>query len=221
MQTLPQLYRWTRDEYEHLAELGFFEGKPVELIGGQIVTMSPKGPRHEAVAELVRLALAAAFPAGQAYVRKEAPLGLGAYDEPEPDAAVVVGGPRDYLTAHPTPAQTLLVVEVAETTRAFDLGGKADVYAAAGIDEYWVVCPAEDEVVVCRRQDPRWLRRPSRLPSRRGDHAAGWYRGGGGGRRAAAVGRAPRGRVRVRVDRATSPPRRWRTERPDHRPAGA
>ena len=151
MQTLPQLYRWTRDEYEHLAELGFFEGKPVELIGGQILTLSPKGPRHEAVAELVRQALAAAFPAGQAYVRKEAPLGLGAYDEPEPDAAVVVGRPRDYLTAHPTAEQTLLVVEVAETTRAFDLGDKADVYAAAGIDDYWVVCPAEDEVVVCRR----------------------------------------------------------------------
>ncbi len=151
MQTLPQLYRWTRDEYEHLAELGFFEGKPVELIGGQIIEVSPKGPRHSALNKLVEEALEQVFPRASTYVRTQEPLALGVYDEPEPDAALVVGRPRDYLTAHPTPAQTRLVVEVAETTRAFDLGDKADVYAAAGIDDYWVVCPAEDEVVVCRR----------------------------------------------------------------------
>lgn len=154
MQTLPHVYRWTRDEYDRLAELGIFEGKPVELIGGQIVQMSPKGPRHETLAELVRLALTTAFAATSAYVRKEAPVALGPHDEPEPDAAVVIGSPRDYLTAHPTPAHILLVVAVADTTRAYDLGHKADLFAAADIADYWVVCPAEDEIVVCRQRAP-------------------------------------------------------------------
>jgi Uma2 family endonuclease len=139
MQTMPRLDRWTRAAYERLAELGAFEGKPVELIGGQIVEMSPKGPRHEALTELVRVALAAAFPADRAYVRTAAPLALGEWDEPAPDAAVVLGSPRDYLTAHPTAAHTVLVVAVAETGAGYDLGDKADLYAAAGIGDYWVV----------------------------------------------------------------------------------
>lgn len=154
MQTMPRLYRWTRAEYERLAELGAFEGKHAELIGGQIVEMSPKGPRHEALTELVRVALAAAFPGDRAYVRKEAPPALGEWDEPAPDAAVVLGSPRDYLTAHPTAAHTLLVVAVAETSTGDDLGDKADLYATAGIGDYRVVNAGAGLVVVLRAPRP-------------------------------------------------------------------
>jgi Uma2 family endonuclease len=152
MQTAPELYQWTYEEYMHLAETGFFEGKLVELIEGQIRTMSPKGPRHEGVAEFVRAALTAAFASRNSYVRKEAPLILNSLNAPEPDAAVVVGGAGDYLIAHPTPDQVLLIVEVADSSRVVDLGLKARLYAAAGIDDYWVVCPAEGEVIVLRER---------------------------------------------------------------------
>jgi Uma2 family endonuclease len=86
----------------------------------------------------------------RAHGRTEKPLALGEWDEPQPDIAVVLGGWRDYLNVHPTPEQVLLVMQIADTTREFDLGRKADVYAAAGIKDYWVVCPGEGEVVVCR-----------------------------------------------------------------------
>jgi Uma2 family endonuclease len=154
MQTLPHRYRWTRQEYEHLAGLGAFAGRRVELIGGQIVKMSPKGSPHSVSNTLVEEALALVFPRRLYYVRTQDPLALGEYDEPEPDAAVVIGGPRDYLAGHPTAKQTVLVVEVADSSLAYDLGAKADIYAAAGIDDYWVVNLPDRVVEVHRRPAP-------------------------------------------------------------------
>jgi Uma2 family endonuclease len=148
MLTLPRTYRWTRARYEQLAESGVLAGQRVELIGGQIVEMPP---RHATLSELVRDAVLDAFPAGGCHARSAHPLALGEWDEPQPDVAVVVGNLREYLTAHPTAEQTLLVVEIADTTHGYDLGYKADVYAAARIDDYWAVLPAERQVVVCRQ----------------------------------------------------------------------
>ena len=153
MRTRPRLYRWSRQEYERLAELGAFEGKPVELIGGRIVAMTPKGPRHAALTKLIEQALEAAFAGQDVHVRAQDPLALSDDDEPEPDLAVVTGGPRDYLAAHPRPDQTLLIVEIAETTQAYDLGRKADLYAASGIADYWAI-DAPARVLVTLR-DPR------------------------------------------------------------------
>jgi Uma2 family endonuclease len=177
MQTMPRLYRWTRAEYERLGDLGFFDDVRVELVGGKIVEMSPKRPRHATGTGLAYEALEAAFPAGRCHVRKEDPLALGEWDEPEPDAAVVGGDRRAYVDAHPTAEQTWLVVEVAETTAAFDLGDKADVYAAAGIDDYWVVNIPADLVVVLREPQPddaseTGRRYAERREYRRGDRIA-------------------------------------------------
>ena len=140
---LPRAFRWSRTVYERLAESGTFDDQPVELIGGQVVEMSPKGPRHAAVTNRVRKVLERAFPAARFTVRPEQPLALGEWDEPEPDIAVADGDDLDYIDAHPTAAQTRLVVEVADTTASYDLGYKADMYAAARIADYWVVLPAE------------------------------------------------------------------------------
>ena len=68
--------------------------------------------------------------------------------EPEPDLAVVAGSPADYRLAHP--ATVRLVVEVAIATLGIDRA-KADVYAAAGIDEYWIVIPESHSVEICRQ----------------------------------------------------------------------
>ena len=146
---VPGPRRWSRADYYRLGELGFFDGQRVELIGGQIIEMTPEGPRHAALSEVVRRALEAVFPPGRYHVRSDKPLALGRWDEPEPDAAVVEGEPRDYLDAHPTGA--LLVVEVSDTTLAYDRGEKADLYAAAGIADYWIVSLRERIVEVCRQ----------------------------------------------------------------------
>ena len=72
--------------------------------------------------------------------------------EPEPDIAVVAGGPRDYLDAHP--ARPALVVEVAYTSVAFDREHKSSLYARAGVADYWIVNLVERVLEVRRRPVP-------------------------------------------------------------------
>lgn len=72
-------------------------------------------------------------------LRVEAPLDLGPSSEPEPDLALVARRDDDYWTAHPSAADAVLVIEVADTSLAFDLEAKARLYSGAGIPHYWVI----------------------------------------------------------------------------------
>ena len=129
--------RWTRQEYERLGELGIIrDDEPLELIGGQLIVAEPKGSPHAAAVELTADALRAAFGPGWA-VRAQNPIVLDDESEPEPDVLVVPGTQRDYRDAHPSSAA--LVVEVSETTLAFDRRHKASLYARAGVADYWIV----------------------------------------------------------------------------------
>jgi Uma2 family endonuclease len=136
-QSATRLRRFTRGEYERMAENGIFRpGERVELVDGEIVAMTPQRSRHSTVIYLLTKALERAFGKGF-MVRVQCPLALDDHSEPEPDIAVVQGVADDYVAEHPTTAA--LVVEVAEATLAFDRGKKAAVYARAGIADYWVV----------------------------------------------------------------------------------
>lgn len=150
-QASPRAYRWSRALYERLAALGIFEEQRVELIGGQIVEMSPKGPRHRVATKRVERALERVFPPERHTVWTQELLALGPYDAPEPDVAVVAGAIESALRGHPGGDRTLLVVEVADTTRDYDLGRKVDLCAAAGIEDYWVVDLQAGDLVVCRQ----------------------------------------------------------------------
>ncbi len=75
---------------------------------------------------------------GQAfYSRQQQPLSLAGHSEPEPDIAVVTGGPRDYPQTHPSSA--LLILKVSDSTLRFDRAQKASLYASAGIADYWIL----------------------------------------------------------------------------------
>ena len=76
------------------------------------------------------------------------PLALGRASEPEPDIAVVRGSPRDFMDAHPTAA--LLVVEVADSSAAFDRTRKQALYAQHEIKEYWLVDLGAEHLEVYR-----------------------------------------------------------------------
>jgi Uma2 family endonuclease len=142
--------KWTRDEYCRMADLGFFRGQRAELIGGEIVVMSPQNWPHASTtartAELLRRVFAA-----MAWVRSQLPLMLGLSSDPEPDVSVVPGRLEDY-TNHPTTA--LLVAEISDTSLAFDRGNKASLYAAANIADYWVVNLNDRQVEVFRDPQP-------------------------------------------------------------------
>jgi len=128
---------WTRKEYDTLVKSGFFnEDEPIELLGGQLIVAEPKGSPHSTAVALTAEALRLAFGPGW-LVRVQDPIALDAESEPEPDVAVVPGRARDYLAEHP--ARPALLVEVAESSLAFDRGHKGSLYARAGIADYWIV----------------------------------------------------------------------------------
>jgi Uma2 family endonuclease len=162
--------RWTRREYDQLVESGFFrEGDRVELLAGQLMVAEPQGARHMAAIHLAAEALRRAFGDGW-YVRVQGPIALDDESEPEPDLAVVAGGPRDHATAHP--AGPALVVEVAEWSLATDRRDKAGLYARSGVADYWIVNLPDGVLEVHRDPGPAagaphgWTYRDvQRLPS--------------------------------------------------------
>ncbi len=132
-----QTKRWTRQEYDRMAEAGIFNpDERVELLGGEILIMTPQNSPHSATIGLAHTALQHAFGRNH-WIRIRLPLIIDPDSEPEPDLAVVPGNPRDYVKEHPRSA--LLVVEVADATLALDRDRKAHIYARAGIPEYWIV----------------------------------------------------------------------------------
>lgn len=153
METLPfRRRRWTRKEYARLGELGVFRpGEPVELLGGELVVSEPIGSPHAAAVGLTADALRAAFGAGW-IVRVQAPIALDEESEPEPDVAVVSGDHRDYRDAHPSHAAVL--VEVADSSLAFDREQKASLYARAGVRDYWIVNLVDHALEIHREPTP-------------------------------------------------------------------
>jgi Uma2 family endonuclease len=129
-------HRWTREEYEQMADSGLFppEAK-VELIEGIVYDMTPQSSGHTTCVHLAAEAIRPAFPGS--YLRIQSPLSLGERSAPEPDLAVVAGSPRDYRDSHPSTA--LLVVEVADHSLLHDRKRKLPLYAAAGIPETWIL----------------------------------------------------------------------------------
>jgi Uma2 family endonuclease len=117
-----------------MGQLDFFRGERVELVRGTVVRMAPIGPAHASVVQrLVELLLPGLL--GRATVRVQQPLVAGNESEPEPDISVVPLGA--YTERHPDRA--ILVIEVAESSLAYDRDTKGPLYAASRVDEYWVV----------------------------------------------------------------------------------
>jgi Uma2 family endonuclease len=140
----------TLADYHRLGEVGILGADDrVELLEGQLVDMSPIGPRHAFVVEALNEALVTAV-AGRAGVRPQNPIILDNRSEPQPDFAVVRRHPPGQPHAHPEPEDVFLLIEVADSSLAIDRGAKLALYARAGIREYWLVDLTTDCVFVHR-----------------------------------------------------------------------
>ncbi|MGB3264887.1 MAG: Uma2 family endonuclease [Microcoleus sp.] len=133
------LRKWTVKEYQKLGEIGFFHPEErVELIAGNILKMSAKGTAHTSATRRTATLLRELLE-NLAAVYTQDPIALDDSSEPEPDIAVVVIDPLDYATHHPTPSEVYLIIEVADSSLAYDREVKAKIYARSRIADYWVL----------------------------------------------------------------------------------
>jgi Uma2 family endonuclease len=129
--------RFTVHDYHRMGEAGILhEDDRVELIEGELIEMTAIGTRHfSCVNRLNRLLVMSV--GDEAIVSVQNPVRLNEYNEPQPDLAVI--RPRDYRESLPLPEDVLLLIEVSDTTLAYDRGVKLPLYAQAGIREVWIV----------------------------------------------------------------------------------
>jgi Uma2 family endonuclease len=148
-----QIRLLTSADYYQVMESGIIrEGERVELISGQIFTMAAKGTRHTvSTTKLLKELLG--LVADRAVVRCQDPITLPNHSEPEPDIAIARLRSDDYVNSHPSPADIILVIEVADSTIKFDRETKAPLYAAAGINEYWIVNLIDDRLEIYRQPE--------------------------------------------------------------------
>lgn len=128
------------EQFHRMGEAGIIRPEErVELIEGEILTMSPIGSRHaHTVSELTRL-LHECLPHEAGVVHGQAPVILSRFSEPQPDLLIL--RPRDggYWAATPRPTDVLCLIEVSDTTLVFDRTRKLALYAQAGICEVWIL----------------------------------------------------------------------------------
>jgi Uma2 family endonuclease len=143
--------RWTVADYRRMAQAGLLDGKRTILIHGEILTVPMAAPPHDTALNLTAAFLASVCPPGH-HVRNQQSFNVGTDNDPGPDLAIVPGSIRDYATDAPT--QALLVVEVAATSIFEDTTTKAELYATAGVPDYWVIDLEHRQLIVFRDPHP-------------------------------------------------------------------
>lgn len=127
---------WTADELERILDAGILhEDDGLELIGGDVVIMPPKGNRHERLRNELIIYWARRLPADIRFA-EEAPLKLGPQDEPQPD---IILFPDDLPVTSVSGGTVLLVVEISDSSLSKDMTIKAPIYASFGVRDYWVI----------------------------------------------------------------------------------
>jgi Uma2 family endonuclease len=137
---------FSAEEYHRLAEAGILsEDDRVELIEGEIFTVSPVGLAHIACVDRLNAILNRKV-AQLAIVRVQSPIRLDNNSEPQPDISLLK--PRDdfYLRSPATPSDVLLVIEVSDSSVDFDRMVKVPLYARAGIPEVWLAIVQQDHI---------------------------------------------------------------------------
>ncbi|MEM9882996.1 MAG: Uma2 family endonuclease [Planctomycetota bacterium] len=165
-------WRISTERYLQLARDGVFEEDRVELINGNIISMTPPNPPHNHCQILLTNRLRPDEATGLLAVEVTVHIADGHVYQPD---VVLLKPGRDYRTRYPVADDLLLVVETANSSIRKDRGPKLRAYAAAGVADYWIADvqrgvlithrePREDSyrIVEERRGDDRVS--PLRLP---------------------------------------------------------
>jgi Uma2 family endonuclease len=143
---VPSPKRWSVTEFHELRGDPKNEDRRLILVEGEVVEMPKPNPPHDVSIGLTEDVLRRVFGSGH-WVRGQMALVLGLSTDPVPDVAVVAGLPRDFAD-HPRTAK--LVVEIAESSLSYDTREKANLYAAGGILDYWVIDLIQRQLIVFR-----------------------------------------------------------------------
>lgn len=149
----PPLLRISCERYHEMIASGSLkEGDRIELIDGYLFTKISIGSLHSAVVSKLERILHRILKE-DVIVRGQNPITIHEYSEPEPDLLVAKYRDDFYAGRHPYPEDVLLVVEVADTSLAFDRDAKMPLYASCGIQESWLVALNTREITVSRKPD--------------------------------------------------------------------
>ena len=144
-----RLRRFNLGEYQHLIELGFFdEDERIELLDGLLVEMSPINPRHAVCVDKLG-GLINHLLYKKAWIRVQAPITIeGRSSQPQPDVTVAMLQAEAYEERHVKAEEILLLIEVADSSLHGDQTDKLELYASAGISEYWIVNLVDNQLEV-------------------------------------------------------------------------
>ena len=139
---------FTADDYHRMVQAGILsERERVELIDGEVVAMTPIGPRHNACVDRAVRAFVTSV-GDKAIVRVQGSVRLDLYREPEPDLVLLRPRADFYASALPGPADIYLIIEIAESSLEYDRDVKARIYADSGVPEYWLA-DLSDNLLSC------------------------------------------------------------------------
>jgi len=144
-------WRFTVDDFMLMGEVGIFkEEDRVELIDGEVIRMNPIGFGHSGRVMKLNWMFSRLL-GNRAILNLQNPVQFRPRGQPQPD--VMLLRPRDdfYTTSHPTAADTLLLIEVSDSSLAYDRNTKAPIYAQAGIADYWIVNLTDAQLLVYRQ----------------------------------------------------------------------
>jgi Uma2 family endonuclease len=150
--TMSTIAKLSLAEYERIVATGVFDSpnkRRIELIRGELREMNPIGPSHCDIVDWLNEWSLDNVRREKIRVRVQNPVAFATLDsEPEPD--IVWALRKRYSRAHPTADEILLLIEVAESSLDRDRGEKAEIYAAVGIRDYWIVNLPERTIEVHR-----------------------------------------------------------------------
>lgn len=130
--------RFTVTQYQRMIEGGILTAEDkVELLENYVVLKMPRNPPHDGTIQRIQKRIVRHIPTGWD-LRTQGSVEL-TDSQPEPDFAIVREEPNDYTTRHPTPADTGLVIEVADSSLLRDQRDKTRIYARGVIPVYWII----------------------------------------------------------------------------------
>ena len=148
----PTRHRLDVAAYYKMAEAGILtRDDRVELIDGEIIDLNPIGSPHASIAKRLNQLFARAAADGIVLVSVQDPLRLDAGNEPQPDLMLLRPRADVYRASHPGAADVLLLIEISDSSLAYDRGRKLALYAQFGVPEVWIVDIFGAAIEVCRQ----------------------------------------------------------------------